>query len=480
MNTELNILLVSDNQKSKNLVSGIIKQVKFLNLHVAFTDGKKKSLSTLASKEFDIYIFNTGIDNSLITQFGDILSKTGNLNALLLLSNKKVVELPKYIDDVILMDDLNPSLLGKAIQYNYLKNKFTQELEASEKKYKQLYLNSATSVIQINNEFKVIEANQTFIQTFGYSPAYNLTNNLPYIWDFIGCPDSQSDLKEQILSKPSGLGVTFNCKTQLNEELQVKLSIYKLEENNEVSYQVVFVDLTEEINRNEEERQRQKLDLMEKMARIVAHEVRNPLNNILLAEGQLRLEIDSSLEIYTDIIERNANRIEDLIRKFLNTFKSIELKFETVYPEPFLKNCLKSFTDKASLLEVEVQLSVSSKISKVTLDPDKIQLVISNLLTNAFKAVHNTTKPQIQLSCLQKNNNIIISVKDNGIGFENQNPKEFFEPFYTSSNNGLGLGLTTSLNIIRAHFGSISPSENEEGGATFSISLPLEPLRNIT
>jgi signal transduction histidine kinase len=108
---------------------------------------------------------------------------------------------------------------------------------------------------------------------------------------------------------------------------------------------------------------------------------------------------------------------------------------------------------------------------------DRVQLqqVILNMILNSAAAMRNAPWDQRKISvrtAMPDDRNVMVSVTDFGTGIDENNIERLFEPFYTTKPDGLGMGLSISRSIIKAHGGAMEASNNPEGGATFAFTLP--------
>ena len=104
-----------------------------------------------------------------------------------------------------------------------------------------------------------------------------------------------------------------------------------------------------------------------------------------------------------------------------------------------------------------------------------MEQVLTNLLLNAV--IHTPQKSKIFFKIFEKNDNIIFIIEDNGKGFSDEDIQHIFEKFYrskTSKTGGIGLGLSISKSIVEIHGGIITAENNDQGGASFIIKLPLK------
>jgi signal transduction histidine kinase len=105
-------------------------------------------------------------------------------------------------------------------------------------------------------------------------------------------------------------------------------------------------------------------------------------------------------------------------------------------------------------------------------DSQKLEIALLNLIINAVEAVDNETG-KIILGCEELENNVHFTIADNGIGMNEEELKVLFDPFYTNKKGGVGLGLTTTQNIINAHQGKIQVESKYKEGTTFTVKLPV-------
>lgn len=235
------------------------------------------------------------------------------------------------------------------------------------------------------------------------------------------------------------------------------------------------VDQLAELNKELIElRSLEKYTVTGRIARTIAHEVRNPLTNINLSLEQLRSEIppNESNDMFFDMIARNSNRINKLVSELLNSTRVSELNFDEVSINDLLDESLELAADRISLKHIKILKNYDLNICKVKIDKEKIKIVFLNLVVNAIEAMEEsglltlTTKPE--------NKKCVVSIKDNGKGMDKEQMGRLFEPYFSTKKDGNGLGLANAQNIILNHEGSIS-AESEKGvGTSFILSFKME------
>jgi len=131
----------------------------------------------------------------------------------------------------------------------------------------------------------------------------------------------------------------------------------------------------------------------------------------------------------------------------------------------------------ANLHKVTVHLDLSAEVRPVTGDGVQLQQVFLNLMLNAFSAMSETglfgARRLVVRTHSIGESKVLVEVQDSGTGIAVEKLESIFDPFFTSKPEGLGLGLSICRSIIERHGGRISAANNPDGGATFSIALPV-------
>ena len=246
-----------------------------------------------------------------------------------------------------------------------------------------------------------------------------------------------------------------------------------------IDYQAELKNRIEELNNANTElihmRSQEKFAATGRIARTIAHEVRNPLTNINLAVDQLKSEVvlqqDETSEMLFSIVQRNSNRINQLISDLLNSTKFSELTYEKMSVNDLLEETLKEAEDRIALTNVEVVRKYSTDVCDVEVDKGKIKIAILNIIINAVEAMENKTGSVLTLETKGENGKCKVIIGDNGAGLDSESANRLFEPYFTNKPNGNGLGLTNTQNIILNHKGEIAVKTAKGKGTTFVITL---------
>jgi two-component system sensor histidine kinase HydH len=213
--------------------------------------------------------------------------------------------------------------------------------------------------------------------------------------------------------------------------------------------------------------QEQQLAALGSMSAVVAHELRNPLTS-LKGHSQLLLDSllpeDPSLEKAERIV-RDASRLEALTTNLLAFIKTGKIERQQADPRSLALLSAEEVDNK------RVELSLDKAPFICSLDPDRMQQALVNLIRNALDA--SPPETNVEVSVALENGRLIFSVRDHGAGLPPGQEEKVFTPFYTTRTHGAGLGLAVSRRIVEAHEGTLTAANHPEGGAIFSISLPL-------
>jgi len=211
-----------------------------------------------------------------------------------------------------------------------------------------------------------------------------------------------------------------------------------------------------------------------RVARTIAHEVRNPLTNISLAAEQLQdlTTQNNESSMLLDMIGRNSIRINELISDLLNATKIIELNIRPVSINKILDETLEMATDRLDLSQVKVEKNYAADVCNVFVDEEKIKTAFLNIIVNAIEAMEKS-KGILSLRTKNGGDSCIIEIEDNGNGMDDDTLQKLFEPYFTNKPNGNGLGLTNCQNIILSHRGNVTVKSALRKGTLFIVTLKM-------
>ena len=224
-----------------------------------------------------------------------------------------------------------------------------------------------------------------------------------------------------------------------------------------------------------------------KLIGVVAHDLRNPLGviqgyaDLLDAEvlGPLTPKQREALETITSVCDRMVERVTDLLDVSAIQSGQLHLRPEETELEPYLRRLQGANALLAQAKSIAVELAVEQPLPTVVMDGSRIAQVLNNLVTNALKYSHPSTR--VTIRARPSGNGVEIAVSDQGLGIPKEELSRLFTEFGrasvqpTAGEKSTGLGLAISRRVVEAHGGQIWVESEVGKGSTFSFSLPCRP-----
>ena len=243
------------------------------------------------------------------------------------------------------------------------------------------------------------------------------------------------------------------------------------------SFNFMLQRLRENKRLEERLREAEHLSAVGQLSRSIAHEIRNPLNFISLSIDHIREKYPPSARVDAEdfdallsSVKQEIRRLNTLVSDFLDYGKPLKLNIQRTQVERMLDDVVEIIRAKAAGEGVEIKKQYEFS-PDIMLDPELIKTCIMNVLTNAFQAMPQGGTLTIRTG--RDDGKFVLSVADTGVGVARENLSKVFEPFYTTKNTGLGLGLATTKRIVEEHGGKIEIRSEGGTGSDVIISLPL-------
>jgi len=212
----------------------------------------------------------------------------------------------------------------------------------------------------------------------------------------------------------------------------------------------------------------------------VAHEIRNPLTGVLgaLDLSLRRLNSNDATRPLLEEAQRQLKRIEETTEQLLRYARPPKLREVVVAPVNLVERAVHVVQAPASKAGVTVEVAATNESCRVRVDPELMIQVLVNLMLNGIQAMAEKGKLTITIEC--RDPELWIGIRDTGPGIPPASRAEVFRPFYTTKNQGTGLGLPISRQIVERHGGSLHIEETPGGGATFVVALPLADRGDVS
>ncbi|WPO79650.1 HAMP domain-containing sensor histidine kinase [Flavobacterium sp. KACC 22761] len=392
-----------------------------------------------------------------------------------------IIELYNYVKSIILLYD---KTISSIIQndfssdfskhksekndlfqlYDILKNKQNEQV-SKDIIYTSILNNIETGIIILQKQEKdwnVFLMNDYFSTHFNvpkFSKWKYLKSHLPSLCDIIEKDDFQ-EIKTSI---------EISVNQQNSQTFVLQASRTEIFEND---YFIVLLDSIQNVVEKKEK------DAWINLMKVISHELLNSITPIrsICQNLQDLVEQDSlSSEDLEDIKNSVGTmlRRSDHLQKFVEGYRKLAMLPSPKNQKLELKDLVNNSLDIMEPMFKKENIEIVNSISRnyfITVDAQQIEQVLINLLTNSINALKKTNQKQIFISAEAKENRTFMKISDNGTGIEKEIENKIFLPFFTTRNEGAGIGLTLSKNIIEAHGGYIN-YKNENGKTVFEICL---------
>lgn len=475
--SEIRILLVEDDEDDYFLFRNYISDIKIGKYSLTWASTFEKAIALIRKKEHDIYFFDfmlgsrngldlikecvmIGIDSPII-----LLTGLGN-------HDTDLAAMEFGAADYLMKAELDSEKLERSIRYSIEQSKSLKKIKDSEEKFRSIFENSHDVIFLADSVGKIYEINKAGERLFGYTREEILNMNAE------GFYENKLD-RSKFLEAINQTGTYSNYEVILKDKYgnrkfcTLTASVQMVDEKGVVYYQGIAHDITRRRKAEQDLQIAEKLAVTGRVARTLAHEVRNPLTNINLSVEQLEEEIkEKEFQTYFEIIKRNSKRINDLVTELMENSKPAELKPTKLPIRAILDKTISLAMDRAALKNITIEKEFIGDNELIEGDEAKLTMAFLNIIVNAIEAVEEN-KGIIKITSHCKDKRCLISIEDNGCGICKDDLEKIFEPYFTGKSNGMGLGLATTHNIIHTHKGYIDVESEQGKGTKFKINLNL-------
>jgi len=467
------IAVIEDDEDDYLIIKDYITDIEGKSFTVDWFQDYNSAIQAIKNKEYHLYF----VDYFLGHKTGlDLLDAAAELNCdepiILLtgLGNKAIdiKAMERGATDYLVKNDLSTEKLERSIRYALERSKFLKELKAREVKYRTLFESSKDAVFITDDQLNFSEVNDAAVELLGYSENELVGRNLR---EFISEHHLNGRLKP-LNEKSSVEDNEIKIINNNNETRECLLSLAPQRQADDETFVVhgIIHDITKIKKAEIANLQAEKLAANERLIRMLAHEIRNPLNNIILSiEQLLPLEKDEFQKSFMDIIQRNSLRINNIITELLNLAKPSDLIILEHSLQDIMDESISRTADRIKLQNIHVKKHYPSHPAILRADKEKLIIVFTNIIINAIEAMN--TNGLLNISITESEEGYEVCIKDNGKGFTNEYQSRLFEPFFTMKKNGMGLGLTVAYSILQSHNAKIKAQSKENEGTEFQVSF---------
>jgi nitrogen fixation/metabolism regulation signal transduction histidine kinase len=223
------------------------------------------------------------------------------------------------------------------------------------------------------------------------------------------------------------------------------------------------------------------LKAWQNMSRVLAHEIMNSLTPIsslseslemLLRDGH-QVESASAVAAALEAIKRRSLALMSFVERYRKVVELPPLELEFISVAELLTSIERLMSARLSERSIRYFTHVVPRNLSILADPGLLGQALINLLHNAIDAVASSETAQIELRCECRDDQVVLTVIDNGIGLPEQDREQIFVPFFTTKPGGSGIGLTIASQVALVHGGTLNACAAHPRGSTFSMSLPV-------
>jgi signal transduction histidine kinase len=263
----------------------------------------------------------------------------------------------------------------------------------------------------------------------------------------------------------------------------LSVSIMPLVQDRQVSGSLILVDdITERRGREARMRRMENLASLTTLAAGVAHEIKNPLSSISIHVQLIQKTIDVKMssalgnecvicDKYLNVVKEEVERLNSIVVDFLFAVRPVNAELRRGNINALIAELAEFVSFELSSASIECVLNLAEKLPSLDFDERLMKQALLNLISNAKAAM--SEGGILSISTETHEGKARISIADTGTGISEENLAKIFEPYFTTRENGTGLGLTMVYKIIAEHQGEISVKSSKGEGSVFIITLPV-------
>lgn len=469
---------------SSDMMALLDREYTYLNANSSYLNGIGKSSEQVIGKSVSAVLGKDFFEN-VVKGYGDRCLRGEKVNFQ---SKSSRLEKVKTLDVNYYPYISNNKIIGFIVNARDItKRKEAEEsLRLSEKRFKAIFEDAPLGVALINSITGGInEVNRRYSEIVGRSKE-EITK---IDWMSITHPD---DLQEDLdnmealnAGKINGFHMNKRIIKQDGTYVWVNLTVAALtvKDQAEPRHLAMIEDITErkqseESLRLSEERliHSEKLSAIGKLSASMAHEINNPICGIrnVLERIYEKADLKDKEKTGVNLAVKECDRIGDLVKDLSDFHRPSPGRPIKQDINMLIESILALSSKEISKKHIQLEVNLSSDLPQASIIPDQIKQVLLNLINNAQDSIDGKKDGKISITTELNGSTITIQVKDNGCGIPDQIRDHIFDPFVTTKSEvkGVGLGLSISHGIIKAHGGEVLVDSVEGEGSSFSVVLP--------
>lgn len=245
---------------------------------------------------------------------------------------------------------------------------------------------------------------------------------------------------------------------------------------------IILTDVSESANVEFDQSRFARIESLIRLSAGLAHEIGNPLNTISIHLELLKKDIKTLGDPKKSVIEKTlkvlndeTSRLDKIVKKFLKAARKPPVRFRVDNLVKILEDAIEFMTPEFCGQGMSIQLKMDPQIPPFLMDRDRLYPAFINLMKNALEAMGSGGI--LKITATKKDNLVLVRFQDAGSGISDKDLPHIFEAYFTTKEEGSGLGLMTVYNSIVDHGGRIDVTSKPGKGSTFTLLLPIHKTR---
>lgn len=317
-------------------------------------------------------------------------------------------------------------------------------------------------------DHNIIDSNPAASHILGFSKDSLLKMHLRDV--FADPIDGDQFLKNICKSNVMVNRVEYDFATQAGDAIPVLLNADKID-NETDTFMMVAKDVSHYKKEKENHFTQREMVTLGKMAQTVAHDLKNPLNNIFLSLHQFRTvlpEDNEDVSFYLNFLEKNSRRLNELINSSLSMEAVFKLHKEQHDLNELVNEAANNAKEKINRSAIMLHVDLADQPIHYSLDKEKMLMALDNLIVNAIESVPEDDGI-IYIKTGRKEGKAAVVISDNGGGIPQADLKHVYDPYFSTKSQKRGLGLTNTEQILNAHEVEMEIKSEVGKGSTFTL-----------
>jgi len=479
----LEVLLIEDDQDDCVLIREILSEITTPQYHLSWCSSYEDALRASEDKRYDAFLLDYRLGEHDGIEFLHEMNSRGSNVPIILLTGQGNYEIDleamrSGAAEYLVKDQISGPLLERSIRYAIERKRSEERLRLSEERYRRvvetrycrLVENVPILIFRLSRDLALDFINQACSSILGYTP-HEAMNAPGWFLERV-CSNHRARVKRLLEGAFTSNGHSFTTECRLaHRDGRPVYALLKCicctdpsVEGDPECLEGILVDITERVLLEKMVLQKEKLETLGAIVAEVAHEIRNPLVCIGGFAKRLQKRFSDAMEV--DIILRESNRLEKILRRIRDYLTPVEIFPRECAISPVVAQCVELLSPNLLAKHVTCRLGLNENLPMVLADPDILTQVCINLINNALAATDEGG--ELLITAFETDRNLHINFRNPASGIKLKKPELLFLPF---DEGGESIGLPLCFQLLKK-MGGILSCRQENDHVTFTVSVP--------